>query len=143
MASYKYKDIEPEDYGRNEQSKLDKKITKALITGDYSELSELTPGTPPLDIEELTSAVYQHGHFNARWNKQPDPKKMAFWTAEVRTAELRARIDEIKRKMTLYIERTSPQDYRDGFYAALDQIDKADAIRISELEAQLEQEQQP
>jgi hypothetical protein len=62
---------------------------------------------------------------------------------EVRTAELRARIDEIKRKMTLYIERTSPQDYRDGFYAALDQIDKADAIRISELEAQLEQEQQP
>lgn len=46
---------------------------------------------------------------------------------------VRERLDELKRKITLNVELMSSQDYKDGFSDALDQIDKADAIREAEL----------
>lgn len=40
VTTFQYKDIELEDYKLDEQSKIDKKITKGLVTGDYSDLIE-------------------------------------------------------------------------------------------------------
>lgn len=40
--TYAYKALELEDYTKDEQSTTDKKIVKALITGDDSELIEVT-----------------------------------------------------------------------------------------------------
>jgi hypothetical protein len=40
VTTYRYKPIELENYQRNEQGKLDKKLVKAQLTGDYSEIIE-------------------------------------------------------------------------------------------------------
>lgn len=58
----------------------------------------------------------------------------------VDTAARKARIDELKRKMTLHIELLSSKDFKAGFNEALDQIDAANAIRIAQLEDTLNSE---
>lgn len=58
---------------------------------------------------------------------------LAAHTTALEAAKREARIDELDRKMTLYVELLTSPDFKAGFSAALDQVDAANIIRKAEL----------
>lgn len=61
----------------------------------------------------------------------------SYTEALVERRELEARRDELKCKMDLHIDFLSSQDYKDGFSAALNQIDAITDERIAVIEGRL------